>query len=122
MVPVKQDIFFNDIKGRRGNCFQAAIASILELPLNHVPHFAELDDTWFDMACHFIKQYGFDIYDCYAEELPYIKGSYVLVIGKSERGCNHSVIYQNGKLVHDPHFSNAGVIDISWCAVIKKII
>jgi hypothetical protein len=44
MKPVYQDIFPIPGNDLRGNCFQAAVASILELPLEEVPHFCQHDD------------------------------------------------------------------------------
>jgi hypothetical protein len=44
MKPVHQTIFPTQEVPLRGNCFQAAIASLLELPLESVPHFCEHDD------------------------------------------------------------------------------
>lgn len=34
------------------------------------------------------------------------------VSGKSSRGVDHIVIYQDGKLLHDPHPSNEGLIEL----------
>lgn len=121
MIPVTQDIFVNDPEGRIGNCFQAAIASIVEKPLNEVPHFAAIeDDTWWEQTLEFLSNNGYSVYDCSPEELPHVKDSLVLVVGKSERGVNHSVIFKNGKLLHDPHPSRSGIIDVVWCAVISN--
>ncbi len=36
-----------------------------------------------------------------------------LVSGKSSRGVGHVVIYQNGKMIHDPHPSNEGLTEIN---------
>lgn len=45
--------------------------------------------------------------------------------GKSARGVDHIVIYMNGKLHHDPHPSNDGLIEL-WSKdrafqILKKI-
>ena len=115
MIPVTQDIFYNDPQGRKGNCFQAAIASIVEKPLNEVPHFAAIeDDTWWEQTLKFLNDNGYDVFHCEIAELPHVKDNLVLVVGKSQRGVNHSVIYKNGSLAHDPHPSKTGVTDISW--------
>lgn len=121
MIPVTQDIFYDDPQGRKGNCFQAAIASIVEKPLNEVPHFAAIeDDTWWDQTCEFLEENGYKLFDCSPEELPHVKDNFVLVVGKSPRGVNHSVIYKNGKLAHDPHPSRLGITDVVWCAVVAN--
>jgi hypothetical protein len=46
-----------------------------------------------------------------------------MVSGKSSRGVQHVVIYQNGKMIHDPHPSNEGIIEFSEMpySYLKKI-
>jgi hypothetical protein len=118
MKPVDQDIFVNDPQGRPGNCLQACVASILELPLNEVPHFVTVpDDTWFDQMVKWIESRGYALYD--SDGLS-CDEDYVFAIGKSPRGVSHVVIYHKGEMVHDPHFSRAGITDIKWSASIKK--
>lgn len=43
-----------------GNCMQAAIASLLELELEEVPHFKE-EDSWFMSMFRFVQKYGYEI-------------------------------------------------------------
>lgn len=43
---------------KRGNCMQAAIASLLELPLHQVPDFILFDDP-LDKLIEFVKQKGY---------------------------------------------------------------
>ncbi len=58
MIKVYQTI----IDKGHGNCMQAAIASLFELPLEEVPHFLEFKDEWFSIFHKFIfnKGYKFD--------------------------------------------------------------
>lgn len=44
MTPVDQTILHDPQTGAIGNCMQAAIASLLDLPLDAVPHFAALSE------------------------------------------------------------------------------
>jgi hypothetical protein len=119
MKPVTQTIFHNDPDGRLGNCLQAVVASLVEKPLEEVPHFAEMaDDVWFDATCKYLNDNGLNIYDCDEEEIPHVKDNYVMVVGKSPRGVSHVVLYQSGQMVHDPHPSRAGILNITWSAVI----
>jgi len=53
-------IFQTIIDKGHGNCMQAAIASLLELQLNEVPHFLEYKDKWFDVFYKFIVNHGCD--------------------------------------------------------------
>lgn len=43
-----------------GNCMQAAIASLLELPLNDVPNFKDYKDGWFDPFYKLLKKHGYE--------------------------------------------------------------
>ena len=53
MIPIHQTILADpqrndghDADGQPGNCYQAAIASVLDLALEDVPHFATFSDDW----------------------------------------------------------------------------
>ena len=52
MIPVHQTILADPVRGdgQPGNCYQAAIASVLELPLDEVPHFATFCDDWVERS------------------------------------------------------------------------
>lgn len=56
MTPVFQTIVDKD----HGNCMQAAMASLFDLPLDAVPHFLECGDQWFSVMNEFIKSRGFE--------------------------------------------------------------
>jgi len=56
MIKVYQTIIDKD----HGNCMQAAIASLLELPLEAVPHFKE-EKSWFGSMYKFLRELGYDI-------------------------------------------------------------
>lgn len=43
-----------------GNCMQAVIASLLELPLEEVPHFLEFGDHWFSEMHKCLNAHGYD--------------------------------------------------------------
>lgn len=42
---ITQTIFGGEAGGRKGNCLQACVASIMDLELDDVPHFAELPEN-----------------------------------------------------------------------------
>lgn len=119
MKPVDQDKFYvPDVS--RGNCQQAAVASILGLSLAEVPNFMDApEEVGFWGAYNaFLKSKGFlDI------ELPINRAPdcYYLVYGKSLRGVSHATIYRAGKLVHDPHPSRDGLVAISEIHLIVPI-
>ena len=129
MIPVTQDIF-----GITGNCMAACVASIFELPLRDVPHFAEHNATenasdWFGMFWKFVSQRGYDVVPYYISGLldgkerplldfndlpPHLKKlilhPYYLQCGPAARGFSHATVGWNGQTIHDPHPSRAGLI------------
>ena len=103
MKPVDQDRFDSP----HGNCVQAAIASVLELPLDMVPELPGGDvlklNLWLKQ-----RQLGFFWLDADADfvaDVPFCLGR-----GVSPRGLKHAVVCDyRGDVVHDPHPSRAGV-------------
>lgn len=95
----------------KGNCWQTVIACYLDLDLEDVPHFVQIDEdgglNWWYHTCSWLRERGYEI--LHWEEYP-ATNEYVLVSGRSPRGdFHHVVIYKDGKLFHDPHPSQAGV-------------
>ena len=56
MIKVYQTI----VDRGHGNCMQAAIASLLELPLEEVPHFLEHGCDWFEVFYNYLKEHGYN--------------------------------------------------------------
>ena len=103
MKPVDQDRFDSP----HGNCVQAAIASILELPLDMVPVLPGGDlitlNRWLKQ-----RQLGFFWLDAEADFVPDVP--FCLARGVSPRGLKHAIVCNfRGEMVHDPHPSRAGV-------------
>lgn len=104
--------------GVQGNCLQAAVASLLKMPLDAVPHFsaflwwigaAELWARGLHPALTFrsAKVEGVD-------DIPLFRH---ILCGPSPRGVSHSVIAEEGRVVWDPHPTRAGltgVTDAYW--------
>lgn len=112
---VTQDKFYDAATGAKGNCLQAAVASLLGLPLEDVPHFIveheSASDIW-DAVDAFFEARGFVLWQFYRNtEYNSIATPdvYYLASGPSPRGVSHAVIMRGGKLVHDPHPSRAGI-------------
>jgi hypothetical protein len=114
VTPLHQTYFYGGYEEgiTRGNCWQTAIASVLDLPLDDVPHFVDIDErggeNWWYFTCNWLWYRGYEIQrlsrHIYTNE-------YYFVSGKSPRGdFYHVVIYQNGKMVHDPHPDSTGVL------------
>lgn len=114
MKPVDQTQFFDKDKGTNGNCQQAALASLLELPLDDVPNFMEQHKAckghFWELFFDFVRSKGFEPYERYATKdgAPTFRG-YYLAYGPSSRGVSHAVVYKDGQLAHDPHPSRDGI-------------
>lgn len=150
MIPVTQTkVVVKNLAGEtviNGNCWAAAIASILELPITEVPNFEVLFPhtertgvQWMDLTRSFLFYKGFryepyDKFKCFHPELipgwnqEHIMGlrnrladQYYLVSGPSPRGVNHVTIWQNGRMVHDPHPTREGILDLQLFEVVRPL-
>jgi hypothetical protein len=126
MIPVFQTKFIGG--SGRGNCLAAALASILEIPLELVPQFEECFDTggakW--RLAHDRFLFGHGLAACRMDSDPMLGHPY-LATGLSPRStednyCRHIVVYQNGQMVHDPHPSGAGLLDTDGFTVIHQVL
>src|SRR6266581_6866987 len=123
MRPVEQTILHDPEKGVVGNCFAACLASLLEIPLDDVPHFfGASTDSWRKDLNLWLARRGLSFIDVWCpnptnfqwyvtEQLSQV-GYYVLS-GPSPRykSVEHAVIAKGGKIVFDPHPSKAGLAD-----------
>lgn len=108
MKPVDQTRF-----GRPGgNCFQAALASILEMPLEQVPDFCNMKRTdWESALNEWLYDYGLfamhvDLAKSEAVCLEWLTDNCLAlaaVPSKTGSGGLHSVVYHKGRVIHDPH-------------------
>ena len=125
----KQDRFgpSQNPPGQRGNCFQMCLAAILNLPVSMVPHFYDTDETpeeqWVAIMRWLAGRGWFSINYEWAPLQEWQRdgilvlpvGTIAIFGGKSPRGdFDHAVVGQivaggGWRLLHDPHFSNAGV-------------
>jgi len=105
MIKVDQMIF----KPPLGNCLQACVASVMELPLEAVPNFSQYfgREDWYETVAEFLKPYGL-----YPIELHQPKEGwgnfapmgYHLITGHSPRGrYHHTIVGYRGKPIHDPY-------------------
>ncbi len=106
MIPVDQTTFGVP----DGNCFSACVASLLEMPIDQVPHFMSAD-SWLDALAEWLLPLGlypvfFRVATC-SEDQWRPQGFYILG-GESARGP-HAVVARGHKVVHDPHPSRVGL-------------
>ena len=106
-----QTIFADDEQrgdGVYGNCLQAAVASLLDLPLDAVPHFSQF--VWWDKALELwargrgLTPISVTVDDPVALEWP----DNCIVYGQSPRGISHAVAIIGGEW-WDPHPSRSGL-------------
>lgn len=94
----------------RGNCLQAAIASLFEVDLVEVPHFVAHEDWWGCLDGWLAERNLLAVWVKDGHEIPW--GIDYLAVGTSPRGSfKHVVIERNGELVHDPHPSGDGLVE-----------
>ncbi|UGY15151.1 hypothetical protein HAP48_0042605 [Bradyrhizobium septentrionale] len=125
MKPVDQDKFHDRETGARGNCQQAAVASILELPLHQVPNFHDCEEGFWAGFNNFVRSRGMAILALRNGDFDYwlrTSGVHYLAYGPAERGVLHAVVYRGGKLAHDPHPSRAGLLQVDEVNVLVPLL
>jgi len=105
MKPVDQTKLHTETQ--TGNCMCAALASILEIDIEAVPHFEDMDDTrWWPALRNWLEGLGFQLLTWDGD---YEMEGYYLGCGISPRNLPHMVVYKGSEMVHDPHPSRAGI-------------
>lgn len=140
MTPIKQTLLYDENSTGNGNCVAACYASLLDIPLWMVPPFESMhgrpDRTtrinfWFQ---HVHKVELIVIFDVNRPEhqddedkanlaaLP----EFYIAMGPSPRGDavtrgHHAVVYSAGKMVHDPHFSNDDILEVTRIEYLRPV-
>lgn len=116
MIRHTQTIFVNDPRGIPGDCMRTAVASLLDLPTEAVPHFALFDapGAWFNAFGLWLQ--GRDL-RISPTTLQNVAGQ-CLAIGMSPRGVEHVVVWGPDGLVHDPHPSQGGIEPRQFWAIV----
>lgn len=124
MRPVDQTIL-----GRGGDCFSACLASILEIPLDEVPH-VMIEDDYEGALSEFLRLFDLwslkmDVAVCRGIELAPV--GYHVISGPSPRQVDgkeemwHAVVGYNGEMVHDPHPSRTGLREeVIWRVFVRR--
>lgn len=108
-----------------GNCYAAAIASMLDLPIIEVPNgeifFNDKEDRrFYEKLMHrFLLNRGKRMRQVTKEDAE--KHEFYLVSGLADRGFYHITVYRNGVLYFDPHPSRDGLITEESFEVIENI-
>ena len=148
MIPVTQTkVVVKNSKGeivQRGNCYAAAIASLLDMPITEVPNIETLygiDETFYwEVLWRWLGSMGYELstddrFRCFhpslckitdklelLDTMKELEDKYYLVSGTSPRGVSHITIWQNGKMVHDPHPTKEGIVTLETFQSLEKIV
>lgn len=97
-------------ESQRGNCFATVIACFLDLnsPEDVIQIQEHFEGEWIELLLNWLSERGWDIGTLQGHQHD---GSFYLVSGKTIRESSHVCIYQNGKLWHDPHPDQNGLIE-----------
>lgn len=125
MTPIMQQ-FFHDPPRSYGDCHRAALASLLDLSIDDVPHFMDGlgpsdGEVFHRREDDFLHSLGLD-----AIQIPVIAPDLETVIaavaswnpthdlfllgGESSSGCGHTVVAGHNGVVHDPSPRNVGIV------------
>ena len=118
-------IYQTDLSPTTGNCFQACVASILELPLDGVPHFMgdyseENKNGWWNsfnewlQSNHGMVSTNDVITDEHRESWTMFlrnRDCYALAGIECDNGLHHAVVLKGSKIVHNPWPSYTGDFD-----------
>ena len=114
MTPQLSLINHDPEKNQFGDCFRACIATLLDIPIDDVPNFAEPWDKFFLNRCRaFLKPLGYGYYEhallgeytikqCLKYMADQNANMYYIFVGGTETGTNHAVVCLNDAVVHDP--------------------
>lgn len=123
MIPVdQQQLYDPKDESPWGDCVASCIASILEIPLEQIParHFCHCTDGTQTMAVNnYLKQFGLGFVRVPVRDgsdwshLEFLlHGVYHTMGGPGPRGCGHEVVGKGMEMVHDPHPSKLGILEV----------
>jgi hypothetical protein len=105
---ITQTILAGNPGGIPGNCVQAAVASLLDMDLDQVPHFA-LTENWLQHLVYWSALRGWMV----LRRSPEWYVPFGIASGPSVRGVLHAVVILDGRVDWDPHPSRAGLLSVS---------
>ena len=140
MIPVTQTRLHADGEPP-GNCFAACLASIMETSLDDVPQPGESDreewsERYWQSLADFVHARGFELVQFDPPKHPdgrsgrpwttgeLLRGKRALCIlsGPGPRGTKHAVVGTLAfELVHDPHPSRAGLLEVDCIEMLVPI-
>lgn len=112
-----QDQLILSMNGQVGDCFRACLATVIGTTSPRVPHFALLGvEHFIETAMAWLEYRGYETSiqkdDFQPEGL--VAMPLHIIRGQGPRGLSHAVVgdTKTGNMVHDPHPSRAGLVEI----------
>ena len=107
---------------QRGNCLPTVIACIMDIEnpedvIQIQEYYDRNDILWIEKLDEWLLEKGWE-YEYVGEHL--FNDEYYLVSGNTIRNIKHVCIYKNGKLFHDPHPSQQGLISETSIHTLRK--
>ena len=94
-----------------GDCWRACVATIFGFPAEAVPDFALF--TWGNGAQElWARGMGKTVRTKAITSLHEVPDRLCMVVGQTERGTSHVVVYWDGRMIWDPHPSRAGLVEV----------
>lgn len=129
---VDQTEFSSHAGSTTGNCLSACVANLLSVPLEGIPNFAKLGGAWFPAFTTFLRNNGYNVEGSFYfrsggwEDLLVLScgvDSTFICCGPSPRfvGLDHAVLYKDGLMLHDPHPSRSGLLELRYAFMIESI-
>jgi len=117
------------------SCWEACIASITERPIGDFDEVAEFRRAYNEGSA--LGKYDFSLRERYDELLASIgiaiarmpnfhatriPAGFSIANGRGPRGYDHSCVASDGVIVHDPHMSRAGLLEIVEYELVVPIV
>ncbi len=105
------------LRGEKGNCLAATLASILDLNINDIPQFEEMcKATWKNALQNWSANIGIVI--TFTHDIP---DGFSIGIGKHKSGELHAVILNDGKFHFDPNGTNLFYEEHRYCLSVERV-
>lgn len=118
----KQRILHDPDNGKYGDCFRTALACLLDMEPEDVPHFMhgapEAEEFW-AIVDEWLNDNGYSLFTvAYSSGLELVQkgmknqnpGLLYLIAGTSPRGTTHQCIGFEDQVIHDPHPEGGGLV------------
>lgn len=114
--PVTQTRLHDPENGVHGNCVAACLASVTGAPIETFDHIIDAPNWWHEFEKSWMA-HGYLALSLAADDGR--PSGLHLASGPSPRGIRHQCVYRDGELLHDPHPSRAGLVEVdTWIVLV----